>query len=206
MNEPLTLAQALRKLRPAQSLNTRQLVFDELLQHYREAEETLWSGQGYDATDMAGVRGMPAVWTSSYRELETLLKRMRSQGQQQAREGVSLQTLYWHLAEWYLRSEVFPQWPKRYTVQRGRETVEVRPPVRMVLRRHKDVRPARVKLALDWLDAEWTRTVVGKEYTVPREDGSLRRCEMGEPSVPGEITTAHLPGDEVLREKAKAAA
>lgn len=190
MSDPLTLSQALRKLRPAQALNTRQMVLDELLTHYRTAEETLWSGQGYDATDMAGVRGMPAVWTKTYRELELLLKLMRSQGKQQALQGFSLQTLYWHLAEWYLRSEVFPQWPKRYTVQRGRETVEVRPPVRMVLRRHKDVRPERVKLALDWLDAEWTARVE------PR---------LGEPFVPDEITQAHLPGDEVLKKERAAA-
>jgi hypothetical protein len=190
MTEPRTLSEALRKLHPAQALNTRQKVLDELLTHYRTAEETLWSGQGYDATDMAGVRGMPAVWTRSYRELEGLLKKMRNQGQQKAVEGFSLQTLYWHLAEWYLRSEVFPQWPKKYSVQRGRETIEVRPPVRMVLRRHKDVRPARVKLALDWLDAEWTSSVQ------PR---------VGEPMVPDEIMQAHLPGDDVIREKVRAA-
>lgn len=191
IGEPRTLPEALKRLRPAQSLTVRQAVFDELLTHLKEAQETLWSGQGYDATDMAGVRGMPAVWTRSYRELEQLLKRMRSQGQQQSLAGFPLQTLWWHLAEWYLNVERFQQWPKKYKVtRRGGEVVEIQPPYRLVVRRHKDVKVERVKLALDWLDSEWSASVQ------PR---------LGEPMVPDEILAAHLPGDDVIR-KVRAAA
>lgn len=166
------------------TLNTRQAAFDELLTHYREAQETMWSGQGYDATDMAGVRLMPPVWTWVYRELERLLRRMRNQGHQQAVEGVSLKTLYWHVGEWYLRSESHPVYPAPRLVryrQRGVLHEEARPAGSHSVRvtRHRDVRPVRVRLGLVWLDREWPANV-------------------GEPMVPDEILKAYLPGDEVL--------
>lgn len=204
MAEPLTLTEALRKLRPAQALNTRQAVLDELLSHFLVVQETLWSSEGYDAGEETGIQSTIFTNSPSYRALDRLLRLMRNQGQQKALGGFPVATLYWHLGEWYFRSQRFPVYaPARVIRERRRGVLyeeERRPAVAqhtIHLRRHKDVRADRVKLALDWLDVEWPAHVgefLGDGKTWPQE-----------PFVPDEILEAHLPGDEVIRKVRTAA-
>src|SRR3954466_332106 len=138
-------------------LTQREQTLDKMLQHYCEAQETLYSGQGFDNA-ATGCPLMPPVWTASYRELESTLKRMRSESSQDTRR------LYWHLGEWYLRCSR-RQVERRRTVRHGKKVSVIVDGYAIQTQRHANVNPAAVLQAVEWVS------------------GSFR----GEPSVPDEI-------------------
>ena len=151
-------------------LTPRQQVFDELLTRYTDASSTVNRGHA-NGDPGEGVPVMPSVWTPSYRMLERLLRlyRVYATKRQELGLGGLTRNDYWHLAQWYLLCRRYPQWPKKRTVQRGRELVEVQPPPVWIYERHPDIEKRIVHAGLLWLDTEWDRSVSG------------RRIDFGEP-------------------------
>lgn len=164
-------------------LTVRQATFDELLTHFNDARSTVNRGQSL-AGGGDGQMFMPAVWNPTYRVLEKLLRVYRHEAavRSDVQRAVLTRSDYWHLAEWYLNCRRFPQWPKKRTVQRGKELVEVQPPVVWRCDRHQDVDPRIVHDGLQWLEDEWTRSVYGRRFEF---FGDV--FTMGEPEAPDEF-------------------
>src|SRR6266498_3794851 len=139
-----------RDLRP---LSTREKILDEMLDHFTEARETLFSGRGRDNANDAGLLLMPVVWNESYRELERVLQRMQDLAAAYSETSPIFRHCYWHLSEWYLRSSRYPQLPRKRKVQRGREVVEVQDAPRYRIIRHGE--PRLVLKGLVWVSAEF---------------------------------------------------
>lgn len=170
-------------IRP-RKLSLRQEIFDDLLTRYTDARQTCFGRSGPGMGD--GYVRMPSVWTPTYRALERVLLLYREYANKKVQVGLgqTMRSDYWHLAQWYLLCRRYPQWPKKRLMQRGREIVEVQPPVRWIVDRHADTDHGIVHVSLLWLDDEWDRSVIGRRFDL--DDGG-RLVEMGEPQRPPEF-------------------
>src|SRR4051812_4559124 len=85
------------------NLPTRQATIDSMLTTYPEVLSCLEKG-GMGSGDGAPPQ-MPEAWRyGSYPVLETLLRLLRQNGRNEPLSPTGLtRTMYWHVAEWYLR-------------------------------------------------------------------------------------------------------
>jgi hypothetical protein len=89
----------------------------ELLRTFNEAQATLNAGAGVPG-DGASVVQMGPMWRDgSYADLEKVLRGMRSEST--VYMGVAVATLYWHIAERYLRSSTRVEVTNRKTRSGG---------------------------------------------------------------------------------------
>jgi hypothetical protein len=146
------------------ALDSREEKLDTLLDHYVEAQETIYSGAGRDAADDAGVVLMPLVWNMSYRELERCLKRMRALAETAGAASPVFRSWYFHVNAWYLRAER-KRAPMIRKDKKGRDyhvTTGAGP--QFVLTVKREGNPGMVLMGLGWLSAEFE----GEIY-LPRE-------------------------------------
>lgn len=168
-----SLAAERQKLQPHKRfrpLLRREEILDELLDHYEEAQETQWSGQGSDDAADGGVRLMPSVWNESYRELERSLRRMENLAKPEDLTSLGFRLAYGALLNWYLRCEKHPVYDPVVILRRQKGGVlheEERQPSKNKVVRWRIVRHANPLLVLrgiEWIAAEF----VGEPF-LPRE-------------------------------------
>ena len=153
-----------KRFRP---LTSREEIFDEMLDHFKAAQETLWSGQGADAEADGGVRAMPAVWNDSYRELERVLQRMKNLATPDDLASMGFRLAFFALRDWYLHCVKHPvydpaqiiRFQKRGILHEEEKTKKV---VRWRIERKAD--PRMVHRGIEWISGEF----VGEPF-LPKE-------------------------------------
>ena len=129
-------------------LSPTEIVVDELMEHFVEAREVIYSGstESHDGHDDRLLL-MPQAWReSSYPLLEQLLVTMRNHGAPYKRR-------YWHLAEWYLRCERRREPEFRVLSVKGGGTTRVPAGWVVRARRHPSVDEVKVLLGVETLVA-----------------------------------------------------
>jgi hypothetical protein len=204
--KPLTIAETL----PQTKLTNRGRIIDQMLSRYQDARETCF-GRLTAGMGEGGWNRMPDVWNPSYRKLEKLLPLYRTFTSKKAAdelERVGHVTIdYWHLAEFYFRSQRVLR-PKLVRGKGNRwVTSFVEGKLQYELQRCDNPRIVdRLVLAgVEWLDQAWPLWVLDSTQLLDewRYADQLRPASrgerVGEPYLPVEFTREFVPGDEVLK-------
>jgi hypothetical protein len=160
------------------------------LDYFVAVQETLWSSEGYDAGDETGIQSTIFTSSPSYRALERLVRELR----------LVEPPTYWHVSEWYFRSNRFPVYtPPRTIRYRSHGTLfedtRLTQSHQLRLSFNRQVLVDQVKEGVDWLGSNWDNHA--GEPVGRWQDGGVMRWPL-EPFVPDELTAEFLPGDEVL--------
>lgn len=148
--------------------NERKL--DIILDEWPRLSATLYSGDGSDNADSAGLLLMPAVFTDTCWELDRGLTRMRQLASVEGLASAAYRSSYRHLRAWYFTCEKRTVLPPRTVRQRylrgAREEIVNQPGVRWHVRRDAD--PGFVLLAVAWLALEFVGEPALPADLVPR--------------------------------------
>lgn len=140
------------------NLSHRQGVIDSMLTTWPEVLSCLEKG-GMGSGDGMPPQ-MPEAWRhGAYPVLDMLLKLLRQNARTEpVVVGGITRSLYWHVAEWYLRSRRTRR--PAYRVDRKQRRFQVMlagvPQFELITIRHEDVDAVKVLAGVEWLDKAWS--------------------------------------------------